>query len=280
MIKSLLKIGVALSLMIGIASASETLAIVNGHKVTTEVAPRNFAKLNKKIQKKIINRLVEERLACDYALSSNIVKSKKFLKILKHIKTIPKGKWTKEQLYNKKGLLAFGYLINEKFAKLKFTNKELEKYYKIHKYKYDTIAYKDLAIIVVNTKKEANKIISKLQKSKNIEKDFMNMAKKYSLAPSAKDNGYFGKIATMDLNPQLKPILKNMKRGAFTAKPIKTAFGYEIYYVVNDIPAFNSKFNLVKDHVKQDLRKQTIKNWAVSTIRKLKSKAKITIVQQ
>ena len=279
MIKSLLKIGVMLSLMIGIAFASETLAIVNGHKVTTEVAPKNFAKLNTKIQKKIINRLIEERLACDYALSTNIVKSKKFLKVLKHINTIPKGKWTKEQLYNKKGLLAFGYLINKKFAKLNFTNKELKKYYKTHKYKYDTVAYKDLAIIVVNTKKEANKIISKLQKSKNVEQDFMYMAKKYSLAPSAKNYGYFGKIATMDLNPQLKPILKNMKRGTFTTKPIKTDFGYEIYYIVNDIPAFNSKFNLVKDQVKQDLKKQTIKNWAVNTMQKLKSKAKIKIIQ-
>ncbi len=279
MIKRLLKIGVILSFIAGITFASETLAIVNGHRVTTEVAPKNFAKLNKKMQKKIINRLIEERLACEYALSSNIVKSKKFLKILKHVKTMTRGKWTKEQLYSKKGLLAFDYLLNEKMAKLKFTNKELEKYYKTHKYKYDTIAYKDLAIIVVSTKKEANKIISKLQKSKNVEQDFMNMAKKYSLAPSAKNYGYFGKIATMDLNPQLKPILKNMKRGTFTTKPIKTDFGYEIYYIVNDIPAFNSKFSLVKDQVEQDLKKQTIKNFAINIMQKLKSKAKIKIIQ-
>ncbi len=279
MVKNLLKVGIFLSLIIGIAFASETLAIVNGRKVTTEVAPKNFAKLNKKMQKKIINRLIEERLACEYALSSNIVKSTKFLKILKHVETMTRGKWTKEQLYSKKGLLAFDYLLNEKMAKLKFTNKELETYYKAHKYKYDTIAYKDLAIIVVNTKKEANKIISKLQKSKNVEQDFMNMAKKYSLAPSAKNYGYFGKIATMDLNPQLKPILKNMKRGTFTTKPIKTDFGYEIYYIVNDIPAFNSKFNLVKDQVEQDLKKQTIKNFAINIMQKLKSKAKIKIIQ-
>jgi len=293
MIKKILSIGLVSICLTSSLVASEVLAVVNGKSITTEVAPNGFDKLDKDLQKRIVNRLIDKRLACDYALSTPIVKTKKFKQVLKHVLNIDDSKkntklltdvfkdkgmikgYTKEQLYSKTGLLAFDFLVNKKAEEIKPTIKEEKKYYNQTRYKYDTPAMKDLLIIVVDKKKTADMIEKKLGSAKDILQEFSTLAKKYSLAPSAKQNGYFGKIAVYEINDVLKPYLKDLKRTEFTKKPIKTEFGYQIFYVLNDIPAFNSKFNLVKTQVEDAMIKKDVKDWAMTTIQNLRKKATI-----
>jgi len=295
MIKKILSIGFISICITTSIIASDVLAIVNGHNITTEVAPKNFKELDKNIQIKIINRLVDKRLASDYALSTKIVHTDRFKEVLKHVldidtkdngtllkdvfenkKTI-KG-YTKEQLYSKKGLLAFDFIVNNKAETITIPIEKQKEYYLQNKYEYDTPATKELLTIVVNDKKTALMIIKKLSSSKDSLQEFSTLAKKYSLAPSASQNGYFGKIATYELNETLKPAIKDLKRTEFTKTPIKTEFGYQIFYVLNDIPEFDSKFDLVKTQIENKMMQKAVKDWASSKIKSLKEKATIKIL--
>ena len=298
---TLLKAALLLLCASTLSMASEVLAVVNGQNITTEVAPKNFKSMDKALQKKIINRLIEKRLASDYALSTPISESEEFKKTLKHVLQMNsdlkdkkeeekflanilkkdakiKG-YTEEQLYSKKGLLAFDFLVNEQADKIKaaLTQKELKEYYELNKYKYDTPAMKELLTIVVEDQNKANTIIDELAKSKNKLETFRALAQKYSLAPSASKNGYFGKIPTEQLNDQLKPLLKDLKKSEYSQEPIKTEFGYQIFYILNDIPKFNSRFELVKSKVENEFMQQKVKQWASDTIKKLKQEANISI---
>ncbi|ADG93520.1 PpiC-type peptidyl-prolyl cis-trans isomerase [Arcobacter nitrofigilis DSM 7299] len=294
------KLVYTLSIVVSLFSstyASDILAVVNGGNVTSEVAPNNFKTLDNQIQKNILNKLIEKRLVSDYALKTDIVKSEEYKKVLKHIlkmsdendnkegnenlADIVKQKsikgYTQEQLNSKKGLLAFDFLLTQKAEQLLPSDKELEKYYNDRRYKYDTPAQIELLSIVVEKLSLAKEIIKKLQNAKDILQEFSILAKKYSLAPTAKNSGYFGKIPLSVLNSELSPILKDKKRGFFTNKPIKTEFGYEIFYILNDIPEYNSTFEGVKDKVKEEYVKKTVKTWAINKIKELKEKAVIKI---
>jgi len=276
--------------------AFEVLAVVNGKNITTDVAPKDFKTLNKKLQKTIIKRLIEKRLACDWAMSLPIVKSKEYKKALKHILRMNKIKdkkrqdmfladvlkdnatlkgYTTEQLYSKKGLLAFDFAISDYAKKIKIDEVELKKYYQANKYKYDTPAMKELFVIVVDDYKRANDIIDKVSKSKDRLNTFERLAVKYSLAPSAHNGGYFGKIPTKEINDKLKPFLKNLKRSEITHKPIKTEFGYQIFYCLNDIPRFDSKLELIRSKVESDFIDSKVKQFATLKIEQLAKSANI-----
>ncbi|WP_419766847.1 peptidylprolyl isomerase [Arcobacter sp.] len=277
---------------------NDILAVVNGENVTTQVAPSNFKTLDKETQKNIVNKLIEKRLASDYALKTDIIKSEEFKKVLNHILKMSdendnkkdnnnladvikqknvKG-YTQEQLNSKKGLLAFDFLLTQRAEQLAPSDKELEKYYMDTKYKYDTPAQIELLSIVVEKLSLAKEIIKKLQNAKDILQEFSILAKKYSLAPTAKNSGYFGKIPLSVLNSELSPILKDKKRGFFTDNAVKTEFGYEIFYVLNDIPEYNSTFEGVKDKVKEEYVQKSVKAWAMNKIRELKESATIKIL--
>jgi parvulin-like peptidyl-prolyl isomerase len=275
--------------------ASTILATVNGVNITTDVAPKNFNSLDKDRQKLIIHRLVQKRLASDYALSSDVVKTKEFKKVLEHVfkmseKSVKnsdslanllkkdatlKG-YTKEQLYSKKGLLAFDFILNQKAEEFSKNENAIKNYYEQNRYKYDTPAMIELLSIVVDDKKTADEVLGKLNTSKDKFVEFSKLAKEYSKAPSKNDGGYFGKIPFENLNEVLKPILKGLKRGEYT-KPVKTEFGYQIFYVLNVIPEFKSDFESVKSQVKDDYLQLKVKQWAMKKIDELEKNAKIEI---
>ena len=75
------KIFLSLVFLASMVYAYTTLAIVNNEKITDEVAPKNFKSLSQSEQKKIVNRLIEQRLASDYALHSGIEKTKEDKKV-------------------------------------------------------------------------------------------------------------------------------------------------------------------------------------------------------
>jgi len=272
--------------------ASEVLAIVNGYKITTDVAPKNFKDLDSSQKHKIVNKLIEKYLAAHYALNSDIVNDPEYKKVLKHILNVlsvkPKKNYTlvsalkkttsytAEQLYSKKGLLAFDFILEKKSNSMKPDEKVLKEYYKINKFKYDTPAMVELVTIVVQNKKEAEKIMNKLKDSKENFKLFSSLARKYSKAQDAVDGGYMGKIPISDLNEKISKYILTLKRGGYT-KPIKTVFGYQIYYIINQIPAVNTTFDMVRDHIKEEYIHKEVKKWAFNIIHKLKKSAKIEL---
>lgn len=290
-----LQIVTSLALMASLAFGAEVLAVVDGENITTEVAPKDFSTLDKETQKEIVKRLIQKRLASDYALSLDIAKSEEFKETLEHVlqmgmdkddkkslslvdilkkDAIVKG-YTSEQLYSKKGLLAFDFLLNKKAEEFKADEEALKKYYESRKYQYDTPAMVELLTIVVNKKDLAEEIIDKISNAEDRLEMFSNLAKEHSQAPSAKNHGYFGKLPIDELNNTLKPILKDLKRNDFTKEPIKTEFGYQVFYIINDIPKFDSTFEQVRSRVGDAYTKEKVQSWAISKIHELEKKAKI-----
>jgi len=283
---------VAILLLSQTIEASEVLAVVNGHKITTEVAPKNFNTLKNSQKQKICNKLIEKYLAANYALHTNIVNDAEYKKVLKHILSHSAGKmigqnlvlaikepsgYTKEQLFSKKGLLAFDFILERKMKTVKPDEKLLRKYYNENKFKYDTPAMVELSSIIVENKKEAKKIEKDLQGKDGDYHLFSSLAKKYSKAPEASDGGYMGTIVTNNLNSEIAKYILLLTRGEHT-KPIKTLFGYEIYYLINSVPAVNTTFDMVEDKVKDEYVHKEVKKWAFDKIQNLKKSAKIEIV--
>lgn len=294
MLSSFLKFLFLSVLATSLALGADVLAVVNGKNITSDVAPKDFKKLDKNMQKKILKKLIEKRLASDYALSTDIINTKEYKKTLEHVlqmssddkndnlanlfkKDAAINGYTTEQLNSKKGLLAFDFILNNKAESMNLSDKTLKEFYESRKYRYDTPALIELLNIVVEDKKLADDIVKKIAKAENKLEIFYELAAKYSLAPSAKDNGYFGKIPVEQLNAAIKPQLEHLKRNQYTKTPIKTEFGYQVYYVLNDIPQFNSTFESVKSQVQDELIKKEVKNWAMDKIKELKKKATIEI---
>ncbi|RUM44316.1 MAG: hypothetical protein DSY46_05950 [Hydrogenimonas sp.] len=273
------------------AYAGDVLAVVNGHEITTDVAPKNFKDLSPEEQRQIINRLIEKYLAANYALHTDIVKDPEYKKVLEHILNIPStpqksqtlaeavkkpAGYTDEQLLSKKGLLAFDFLLERKAESMQPDEKTLREFYELNRYKYDTPEMVEVATIVVESKEEADKIVKELNDAKGDYHLFSTLAKKYSKAPDAKDGGYLGKIPVSDLNEVIASHILALKRGEHT-EPIKTVFGYQIYYLINHIPAVTTTYDMVKNRVKEEYIRKAVKAWAYDTIQSLKASADITI---
>ncbi len=270
--------------------ATEVLAVVNEHKITTEIAPKNFHKLSKKEQEKVVSRLVEKYLAANYALHTDIVNDPEYEKVLGHILKYTPSKssdgsliseikkvsgYTQEQLFQTKGLLAFKFLLEKNMKSMHVDEKELQEYYNQNKYKYDTPEMVELAVITVETQEKAKQVLQSLKNSNGNYLDFSKLAKEYSKSPESKEGGYMGKIATLDLQSDIRKKLRSLKRGEHT-DIVKTPFGYAIYYLVNFIPAVDTTFPMVQEKVKDEYLHKKTKEWAVSKIAALKNSAKIT----
>ena len=279
---------IAILLSVDLLDASEVLAVVNGYKITTEVAPKNFNTLGKVQKEKVLNKLIEKYIAGNYALHTDIVKDPEYKKVLKHIlhysnettksKTLVSAVkvlgYTKEQLFSKKGLLAFDFILEKKMKTMKPDEKVLRQYYEQNKFKYDTPAMVELAGIVVETKSRADEIEKELKNSDGNYTLFSSLAKKYSKSPEATDGGYMGTIVKSNINKEINKYISPLKRGEHT-QAIKTLFGYEIYYLINAVPAVNTTYEMVKDKVKDNYVHQAVKKWAFTKIEALKKSAKI-----
>lgn len=295
--KKIGKIGLILILLnVSAIAAEKVLAVVNGDKVTTEVAPKDFETMDKNLQDKIVQRLIEKRLASQYALSrKDIVESDEYKKVLQHVLNIQEKQitqkkqplanllknkkikgYTEEQLMSKKGLLAFDFVLNKKAEEFEKNTKEMKEYYKNNKFKYDTPEMVEFYNIVVEDKTLAQKIFQKVKDANNSLETFMQLAKKYSKAPEASEGGYFGKMPTSDLNDVVKDKILKLKRGE-VSQPVKTIFGYQIFLLVNHIPKYKSTFNEVASQVRNDYVAKNVKLWAKEKIESLKKDAKITL---
>jgi len=287
----LFKVLFALVLCISLAEANQILAVVNGNNITTDVAPTNFATLDIATKHQLVDRLVEKKLAADYALHTDIINDKAFQKSFEHIMGFSKPAskkeislkgalttqgYTPEQLESKKGLLAFDFLIDQKAKSFVPSEQALQAYFEKHKYSYDAPAKVELSAIVVETPQKAQEVLDALHVKCDFE-TFSALARQYSIAPDAKEGGYLGKIPRFALNDEVAHALDGLKQGEYTPTAFHGEFGYQIYYLINDIPQIVTTLDMVHDRVKEEWTHEEVKTWAMQTIAALKHKATIVL---
>ncbi|QBJ79252.1 MULTISPECIES: peptidyl-prolyl cis-trans isomerase [Aquitalea] len=122
--------------------------------------------------------------------------------------------------------------------------------------------------ITVGSEADAMKIIDSLKKGAK----FDELAKTRSLDPAAKQNGGdmgWGNLARME--PQLADILKDLKKGQFSSKPMQTRVGWIIFKVEDIRDAKLPPLAEVKPQIERQLQEEAI----AKAVDDLRSKAKI-----
>ena len=125
-------------------------------------------------------------------------------------------------------------------------------------------------------KKQAEDIIKKLEKSKNIKKDFKKLAKEYSEDPGSKekggDVGYFNKIGEVKMVDEFTEATYNLKDNEFTKEPVKTSYGYHVILRTGskDKKSLKEMKNLIKEELSASEKEnnKTIQIDAMTDLRK------------
>ncbi|BBF85925.1 peptidyl-prolyl cis-trans isomerase [Aquitalea magnusonii] len=122
--------------------------------------------------------------------------------------------------------------------------------------------------ITVASEADALKIIDSLKKGAKFE----DLAKSRSLDPAAKQNGGdmgWGNLARME--PQLAELLKDLKKGQYSSKPMQTRVGWIVFKVDDIRDAKLPPLAEVKPQIERQLQEEAI----AKAVEDLRSKAKI-----
>ena len=284
----------------GIISNETILAIVNGNAITTALTNANFDSFSEELKQLHIERLIDQEIAIEFALASDIVKTDKFHKDFEHIMKMG-GKYSltnekdanslsiqkrleninpleQEVLRSKKGLFAFDKLLDAEASKRQPREKDLQEFYEDNFHKYNTPELHEIYTILVANKDSTKTITEQLKKSNSVFETFRGLASQYSIAPSKDNNGYLGDYDLSQTAPILAQEIKELKVGEFSREPFKTDFGYQILYLSKIYPKQTSTFKQAKAKINRDFLMQTVTAWAFDKIEVLKKNAKIKIV--
>ena len=267
--KQILSIVASIAIATTSLSAQEKVyATVNGTTITNSdiaMALRNpqiqFDTLPKLQQDKVLQSLIEQTLLSQYAIKTDIPKTAEY----------------KQELQKLKTTLAFQLWMRDLSKTIKVTNKEIKDYYNEHKLQFKAPLQLKASHILLKTKKEANDIISKLKKAKDIKATFTTLAKKYSTGPSGANGGELGWFTKEKMVPAFSNASAKLKKGTFTTTPVQTQFGYHVIYLDDKKEAATIPFDKIKDQLKKEVTQINFINKIKQKVSTLKKTAKIII---
>lgn len=176
---------------------------------------------------------------------------------------------TKEQL--KEELKVNLYAKKMAMEQIEISDKDLETYFEENKEKFDIPEQVEARHILVETREEAEDILSKLQAGG----DFAALAKEHSLDNNNKDTG-----GNLGLFP--KGIMESaFEEAAFTlpkggvSQPVETRHGFHVIEVLNHQPAREVTFEEVKEEVEQQKMDQLIPSQVQTILTSLWDEANI-----
>jgi parvulin-like peptidyl-prolyl isomerase len=254
-------------LVIGLAStqamASVELAKVNGKPITDKDLQMSLSGFNEgqrasilkdvNSRRQILSSLIDQELLVGQAEQEKIDQDKDFKDAV--------NAFRKQLLANR---------LVAKNLQSKITESAAKKYYDLHKSQFSTDEI-EVQHILLGDEAKAKEVL-KLARMPNA--DFMALAEKYSIDPSAKNNR--GDIGMITHDSPFVPVFKD---AAFAAKegqvvgPVKTEYGYHLIKVVKKKIGRALNYDEVELKVKEALRAQVVRDY----VNHLKAEAKITI---
>lgn len=254
-ILTLLVLGLSFS-----AHAGDTLATVNGKKITEEQYNQIVDSLKAKNpqfnaegnKQNIVNELISRELLYQEAKKQKVEKD-------------PKVAFLLEQ---QKIELLIQALLQKKLSKNPVKEKDIKKVYKEKVASANLKEYKARHILV-KTEEEAKTIIAKLDSGS----DFAKMAEEKSTGPSAKNGGDLGWFAPARMVPPFARAVAEMKKGKHSKKPVKTQFGWHVIKLEDSRKMEPPKYDDVKKQIAGSLNKQRVQE----LVDQLRKKAKIKI---
>jgi len=260
----------------GVLMASDTLAEVNGVKITKEDAniflqqiqpnqPISYDILDPQTRKKVIDGLVETEVMAQAAQKAGVEKSPEFRRMLELAKKkLMINEWAKQQ-----------------FEKTIVSESEAKEYYEKHPEMFMIPERVHARHILLKDKKSAEAVIAELKglKGEALQKKFIELAKSKSTGPSASKGGDLGFFSKTQMVLPFSKAAFALKKGEITAEPVKTQFGWHVIYLEDRKAGQKIPFDQVKEKVIGKLKQERFAEKMKKETEQLKAKAKITYTE-
>ncbi len=237
-----------------------TAAKVNDHIITAQDVLDAMSRLPKKIKERplsdiypnIVNELINQHLITKQAYKDKLDLNKDVANLLKK---------------NKDQIMAKYWLNN--FLTNKVTKETVDKYYNNYVKNFKISKEFNASHILLKSKKEALEIIEKVKNNSK----FSELAKKYSIGPSSKNEGRLGWFQSGQMVNAFERATFALKKGTITQAPVKTKFGYHVI-MLNDVRNSKPKtLSMVKQQIIERIRKFSLSNLE----KEIRKNQKITI---
>ncbi|MBN2768023.1 MAG: peptidyl-prolyl cis-trans isomerase [Campylobacterales bacterium] len=253
------------------ALGNDVLVQINDKKITlqdakeftTKLLPNtSFDTLTLEQKKMIRNRLIERELFLQTAKKAKIDETKKFQENLKKIKEeLMVQTWIESQL-----------------DKIIISDSEAREFYNNNKEKFVTKPELNLRHIVFKTEKEAKNAIIYLS---SVEKDKLkeSFIQLYNEKSQDKKDDLSEDISSVDAASNIGKVatesIAALKNGEITKVPIKSDFGYIVFYLENRSQTQTIPYEVVKKNILAILRQKQFQIHLVEIVKELRAKAKI-----
>jgi len=246
------------------AGNNNVLVEVNGKKITIEDVNSylsnkhvqyTYSQLPQKYKQLILNQIINSVLVIQEAEKSGIENTAEFKKALQVAKKI----------------LAQNLFLKQKYDNIYVSDKEIKKFYDKNKdIMFKHTAEVKASHILVKTRAEAEKIIKELENipMKDRSKKFAELAKTYSIGPSAAVGGELGWFSKGKMLPAFSKAAFSLAKGEFTKEPVHTRFGWHIIYVTDKKQSGYIPLNEVKAKIISIIKKQKLKKYIESLTKK------------
>jgi parvulin-like peptidyl-prolyl isomerase len=270
MIRTTIKMAIASLLLVSVCNAETSYGTVNGDNITADevnqivgVQGMKFDTLDKNMQKKVLDMIVDRKLLAQNASKAGLEKTDEFKQKLEMIKKD----------------LTLNLWMEQEAKKIEKSTKEseLKEFYEKNKKNFETPAELKASHILVKTEDEAKAIIKSLDGAKDVKAEFAKLAKEKSTGPSGANGGDLGWFPASKMVPEFSVAANKLAKGTFTKEPVKTQFGYHIIYLEDKKPAGIKKFDEVKEQIKGLVNRDKFNKLIETTVSNLRKDAKIEL---
>ena len=206
------------------------------------------------IYPRVINELINKHLITKRAYSEKLDLDQNVMNLIKK---------------NKDSILAKYWLNN--FIKNETSEENVKNFYNNYVKSFQKYTEINASHILVKTKNEAVSIINKL----NNKSQFSELAREYSIGPSAKNSGNLGWFGPGQMVKEFEKAAFLLEKGNISQKPIKTKFGFHVIKL-NDIRnAKPKKLNEIKNNIIEKITKISLSNLE----NKIRKNEKVVIIK-
>ena len=206
------------------------------------------------IYPRVINELINKHLITKRAYSEKLDLDQNVINLIKK---------------NKDSILAKYWLNN--FIKNETSEENVKNFYNNYVKSFQEYTEINASHILVKTKNEAVSVINKL----NNKSQFSELARAYSIGPSAKNGGNLGWFGPGQMVKEFEKAAFLLEKGNISQKPIKTKFGFHVIKL-NDIRnAKPKKLNEIKNNIIEKITKISLSNLE----NKIRKNEKVVIIK-
>jgi len=262
--------------MLGLSTtmlSAKTLVTVNGHKITDSLLAKGYEQLDETQKSHLLEQLIKEEVIYEEMLKSPLVNDPKFIQAFNEQKQLAEKQYGKklnsEQLRTIKGSIALALYQQQEFQQTVVSQSEVKSFYQNNSELFNLPNSIEIANIIVQDEPTAKSILGTLQKSTNLEKDFIEMAHQY------KQNGYMGWFSRESMPTNLFDKAYKYKKKRLLNSPVKTKHGYNVVYLLNKKAAGTLSFDEAKGKIELTLKQKKVMETLQMKIESLYGQAEI-----